>query len=571
MGFSQEDESEKPEAAWENPVLVIVRGIKYNESYKMLTGGICMGSYLNPGNEAFAVALNSEIYVDKTGLLTYTNKVMNTLQGYICNSRPRRFGKSITANMLTAYYSKGCSSKEMFSGLEISRAKDFEKHLNQYDVLHWDIQWCMEPAGGPERIVSYISEKTISELKEYYPHILPEEIRSLPEALSRINAASGTKFIVIIDEWDVLIRDEAADLKTQEEYINFLRAMFKGTEPTKYIQLAYLTGILPVKKEKTQSALNNFKDYSMLYAGPIAPYVGFTEQEVKDLCSEYQIDFSKMKLWYDGYSFPNANSIYNPNSVMKALRNDDFDSYWTQTSAAESLMEYISLDYDGLSKTIAELIGGIEVEVDTSGFSNDLVTFREKDDVLTLLIHLGYLAYDKETEKVHIPNEEIKREFSRTIRGVRRNETIQRVRESDQIISDTVHMNADAVAAQIEKIHTEETTALFYNNEQALRSVIKLAYFSYRDYYLKFEELPSGNGYADIVYFPKKTSNLPVLVVEMKWDKSAEGAIAQIKKRNYPAAIKEFGGEILLVGINYDKDAPAGERKHTCVIEKYQV
>ena len=155
MGFSQEDESEKPEAAWENPVLVIVRGIKYNESYKMLTGGICMGSYLNPGNEAFAVALNSEIYVDKTGLLTYTNKVMNTLQGYICNSRPRRFGKSITANMLTAYYSKGCSSKEMFSGLEISRAKDFEKHLNQYDVLHWDIQWCMEPAGGPERIVSY--------------------------------------------------------------------------------------------------------------------------------------------------------------------------------------------------------------------------------------------------------------------------------------------------------------------------------------------------------------------------------------------------------------------------------
>ena len=220
---------------------------------------------------------------------------------------------------------------------------------------------------------------------------------------------------------------------------------------------------------------------------------------------------------------------------------------------------------------IVELIGGIEVEVDTSGFSNDLVTFREKDDVLTLLIHLGYLAYDKETEKVHIPNEEIKREFSRTIRGVRRNETIQRVRESDQIISDTVHMNADAVAAQIEKIHTEETTALFYNNEQALRSVIKLAYFSYRDYYLKFEELPSGNGYADIVYFPKKTSNLPALVVEMKWDKSAEGAITQIKKRNYPAAIKEFGGEILLVGINYDKDAPAGERKHTCVIEKYQV
>ena len=238
---------------------MIVRGIKYNESYKMLTGGITMGSYLNPGNEAFAVALNSEIYVDKTGLLTYTNKVMNTLQGYICNSRPRRFGKSITANMLTAYYSKGCSSKEMFSGLEISRAKDFEKHLNQYDVLHWDIQWCMEPAGGPEQIVSYISEKTISELKEYYPHILPEEIRSLPEALSRINAASGTKFIVIIDEWDVLIRDEAADLKTQEEYINFLRAMFKGTEPTKIYSTGISDRYFACKKRKDTVGVEQFQ------------------------------------------------------------------------------------------------------------------------------------------------------------------------------------------------------------------------------------------------------------------------------------------------------------------------
>ncbi len=217
-----------------------------------------MGVFVNPGNEAFAVALNSEIYVDKTELLTYTNKVMNTLQGYICNSRPRRFGKSITANMLTAYYSKGCSSREMFSNLGISKAEGFEKHLNQYDVLHWDIQWCMEPAGGPEKIVSYISEQTISELKEYYPHILPEKIRSLPESLSRINAATGTKFIVIIDEWDVLIRDEASDVRTQEEYINFLRAMFKGTEPTKYIQLAYLTGILPVKKEKNTVCVKQF-------------------------------------------------------------------------------------------------------------------------------------------------------------------------------------------------------------------------------------------------------------------------------------------------------------------------
>ena len=232
-------------------------------------------------------------------------------------------------------------------------------------------------------------------------------------------------------------------------------------------------------------------------------------------------------------------------------------------------MEYISLDYDGLSKRIAELLGGIEVEVDVNGFSNDLVTFRNKDDVLTLLIHLGYLAYEEKTESIYIPNEEIKREFARTIRNVKRDDTIQRVRESDRIIYDTVHGNADAVAAQIEKIHAEETAVLFYNNEQALRSVIKLAYFSYKDYYVKFEELPAGEGYADIVYIPKKQSALPAFVIEMKWESSAVGAIAQIKKKHYPDAIRDFGGEILLVGINYDKHAPAGNRKHTCVIEKY--
>lgn len=166
--------------------------------------------------------------------------------------RPRRFGKSITANMLTAYYSRGCDSEAMFSDLEISNSVDYKKHLNQYDVIHLDIQWCMEPAGGAENVVPYISERTIAELKEYYPGALPEETKSLPEALSQINAMTGKKFIVIIDEWDVLIRDEAANTKAQEDYINFLRGIFKGTEPTKYIQLAYLTGILPIKKEKTQ-------------------------------------------------------------------------------------------------------------------------------------------------------------------------------------------------------------------------------------------------------------------------------------------------------------------------------
>ena len=366
-----------------------------------------MGMFVNSGNGAFQVALNSEIYVDKTGLIKYTNRVMNTLQGYICNSRPRRFGKSITANMLTAYYSKGCDSEEMFSNLEISKSPDFKKHLNKYDVIHLDIQWCLEPAGGAERVVSYITEKTIEELREYYPSELPEGINSLPEALSRINTLTGKKFIVIIDEWDVLIRDEPGNTKVQEDYINFLRGMFKGTEPTRFIQLAWLTGILPIKKLKTQSALNNFTQFTMLNPGILAPYIGFTEDEVHALCNRYGRDFDETKRWYDGYQLGGC-AVYNPNAVVNLMMQGEFQSYWSQTGTYESIVPLINMDFDGLRAAVMEMLSGSDVMVDAGTFQNDMLSLSNRDDVLTLLIHLGYLGYHQRGQTAFIPNEEIR-------------------------------------------------------------------------------------------------------------------------------------------------------------------
>ena len=242
-----------------------------------------MGRFVNPGNSAFKVALASEIYIDKTGLLDFTNSVLGTKQAYICNSRPRRFGKSITADMLTAYYSKGCDSRELFMDYNIAQTEDFEKYLNKYDVIHLDMQWILMDAGAPERISGYINKNVISELADLYKDIDLRDQKTLYGALSVINSMTNNKFVIIIDEWDVLIRDEAANSSVQEEYINFMRGMFKGSEPTKYIELAFLTGILPIKKLKTQSALNNFDEYTMLYAGRLSPYIGFTEDEVRDI------------------------------------------------------------------------------------------------------------------------------------------------------------------------------------------------------------------------------------------------------------------------------------------------
>lgn len=520
-----------------------------------------MGNYLNPGNSGFETIRNSR-YVDKSGLIRLINNTIGTTRKLSCISRPRRFGKSFAAKMLCAYYDKTCDSSGLFDDLEIAQDQSYREHLNRYDVIYLDMTNIMGKAEA-QHMISFIESGVTRELLRAYPEA--GEGSAFDETLANVVELTGNRLIVIIDEWDAPIRETP---EIEKEYLLFLRTLFKSSATTdKIFAAAYMTGILPIKKDGSQSAISDFEEYTMLFPSEFAEYVGFTEDEVQKLCTEYHSDFSMMKQWYDGYILEGVRSVYNPNSVMKALQNKRFRSYWTETSAAGSLMEYISLDFDGLSGTVAELIGGGETKVDTNGFSNDLITFRNRDDVLTLLIHLGYLAYNEETEQVHIPNEEIRREFARTIRDVKRDETLRRVQESDRLIYDTVHGNADAVAAQIEKIHAEEAP-LYYNNEQSLRSVIKRAYFSYADEYLKFEELPAGDGYADIVYLPKKNSPLPAMVIELKWNKSAKGAIEQIREKHYPDAIREYGGEILLVGINYDKDAPAGKRKHTCIIEQ---
>ena len=526
-----------------------------------------MGRFVNSKTSAFQDALNSEIYVDKTGLLEYTNRVIDTTAKFICNSRPRRFGKSITADMLTAYYSKGCNSEDMFSNLEISKSADYRKYLNQYDVIHLDIQWCMEPAGGAENVISYITENTISELKEYYPNVLPEQIHSLPEALSRIHEAIENKFIIIIDEWDVLIRDEALNQTIQDEYSSFLRGLFKGNEPSKYIHLAYLTGILPIKKVQTQSALNNFAEFTMLDAKIFAKYIGFTEEEVKSLCNQYGRDFTEVKRWYNGYLLNNY-QVYNPKAVVESLRWNQYKSYWSQTGTYEAIVPLINMNFDGLKTAIIEMLSGASVEVDVSSFQNDMTSFSNKDDVLTYLIHLGYLAYNQTTETAFIPNEEIRQELIKATKRKKWDELVAFQRESVELLDATLDMDCELVENTIEKIHMEYVSMIQYNDENSLSSVLAIGYLSAMQYYFKpIRELPSGRGFADFVFIPKLeyAMDYPALIVELKWNKNVETAIEQIRTKKYPASIEQYTGEILLVGINYDKKT----KKHQCKIEKY--
>jgi len=527
-----------------------------------------MGRFVNPDSSAFQVALNSRIYVDKTGLIEYTNSVLDTTNAYICNSRPRRFGKSYAANMLAAYYSKGADAEQMFSRLRISQTPDFKKHLNKYDVIHIDIQWFLANCEDANTVVPFIANSVLAELRALYPEVLSQEPGSLSDALSRVKDQTGQKFVVIIDEWDAIIRDDAITETVQDEYLNFLRGMFKGVEPTKYIQLAYLTGILPIKKEKAQSAVNNLDEFTMLQADELAPYIGFTEDEVQALCEQYHRDFDKVKKWYDGYLL-NGYQVYNPKAVVSVMTKGKFRSYWSETGSYEVVVPLICMNYDGLKNAIIEMLSGSAVNVNTATFKNDPARIQNRDDVLTYLIHLGYLGYDEENETAFVPNEEIRQELITAVRSSNWDELIAFQQESRKLLAATLSMDEKQVAAEIDKIHSEYSSAIRYNDENSLSSTITIAYLGAMQYYFKpVRELPTGRGFADFVFIPKPEykSTYPALVVELKWNQDTTTALQQIEDKKYPESILDYTGEILLVGINYDKTS----KEHQCRIEKYK-
>ena len=308
-----------------------------------------MGNYLNPDNSKFQRAVNSDIYVDKTGLIKYTNRVINTMQAYVCVSRPRRFGKSMAADMLTAYYSRGCDSRELFAGLEIAKDENFGGYLNKYDTVFLNVQEFLSRSSDVKELIARIKQRVIRELTRQYPDVELFDSTDLAETMQDIYTESKCPFVLIIDEWDCIFREFKNDKEAQEKYLDFLRDLIKDKS---YIHLAYMTGILPIKKYGTHSALNMFDEFSMIDPGPLASYVGFTESEVEKLCGEYQMDIDEIRNWYDGYSFDGVESIYSPRSVIEAVLSGVCDSYWNQTETFEALQVYIDMNYKGLKDDV---------------------------------------------------------------------------------------------------------------------------------------------------------------------------------------------------------------------------
>ena len=534
-----------------------------------------MGIYVNPGNENLKEALRSKIFVDKSLFIGKISEFLNTQQKFVCVSRPRRFGKSMIGNLMKAYFSKGCDSLSLFENLKIANPPkkdnepvfDFKENLNKFNVLSIDLGAIFSSSQDKKDILINLKNWLLKDFRKEFPDIEFSESDPISKMILDAYDNTKTQFIIIIDEYDVLVR-ERIPKEIFKEYLEMLNSLFKNNELSPAIALAYLTGILPIVRDKVQSKLNVFKESTMLSPFGMEEFFGFTKEETEALCKMYGMSFAECENWYDGYRIGETEkiSIYNPNSVVEAMMRRKFRNYWHSTGSYEVVSDYIKLDYDGVKTAVLEMISDREVPVKVVDFKNKLDEIKTRDNVLTYLIHLGYLNYDEDTGFCRIPNREIKEEWMSALQDADNFSKIaEMIADSDRLLYYTQKCDAEKVAVALDEAHLAVSNPKNYNNEASLQAAIRLAYFTATSKYTIIQELTTGYGFADMGFIPLDKKD-PAMIIELKYDKDAETAITQIKEKKYPKVFENYLDNLLLVGVNYDKTT----KVHECVIEKYQ-
>ena len=584
-----------------------------------------MGNILNPGNDNSFIRLvkakDTRVFVDKTDFIEKTNALFNTDGNLIAVTRPRRFGKTVTAHMLSAYYSKGYAGQEIFNDLEISNKNSFKEHLNKYDVIYIDMNSIdghyknylkkTKKVQGVESLVDYLEYSIIKELrgqKNFAECFENNDIENtgLLDALSALQTDLNAQFIFIMDEWDLVYREYRHDEPLQKAFINLLKDLFKSDDGYACFALAYLTGILPIKKYNSQSTLNGFDEYNMLAPGDFAKYFGFTEDEVAEIVKspKCQISHQDLKEWYEGYKIKGVD-IYNPNSVTKAVSRNECISYWSGTSSNEEVVRLINMNFDGIKQDILNLIEGREIAFNCGRFQNDMVSIKSEDDILCLLVCLGYLGCKnpngdnveeekssednnedttEQTEKIeqdeqaktannknrriaYIPNAEIKSALMDIVKEQEWYERMETIERSENLLKAIKALDGNKVAELIQDVHNSPSVSIYdYNSESALTfCVITGLLWSTLDDYDYHREDQAGKGRVDLVYEPSVKGSEPLILIEFKYGESAETALRQIKTQEfYKRYTKKYTKNIILVGINYDPKT----KDHQCLIEK---
>ena len=550
-----------------------------------------MGNIINPDNYNSFINLvkfkESEIFVDKTEFIEKMSSKINTQNRFIAITRPRRFGKTVTAHMLSAYYSKGYAGQNIFDKLEIANKPSFVEHLNKYNVINIDMNSVdgrfdvysrnKQKIEGVNDLVDYFEYLIINELKssnEFSDTLVKHQIQNigLLEAIMAITQDLNIKFVFIMDEWDLVYREYRNDEYLQKKFIKLLKNLFKSDDGQKCFALAYLTGILPIKKYNSQSALNVFKEYNMLRPVPYEEYFGFTEEEIAEIVKlpQCKISHKELKEWYEGYKL-NGKDIYNPNSVVSSISDGICQSYWSGTSSNEEVVNLINMNFDGIKDDIIHLIEGSTIQFSCTTFQNDMVSIKTKDDIFSLLVCLGYLGCvddGGDYRLAYVPNKEIRTALSSIVKSQPWFNSIPIIERSQSLFEAITTLDANKAAEIITEIHNSPNVSLLtYNREESMVFCLisGLMWQTEREYEV-FRELQSGKGSADLIYVPKRNIHLPILLIEFKYGKSAEEAMNQIKEKEYFRRYidGDYPNDVLLIGINYNPKT----KNHQCLIEK---
>ena len=508
--------------------------------------------------ELFQRVLKKKIYIDKSMLINKFNEVIGSEDCYFCITRPRRFGKTMNANMLGAYYTQGYDTHELFKDLKIAQATSFEKHINQHHVVYIDFSRMPQNCNSFEQYITSIYEKMKSDLIAFYNI----KISKTDDSLSTLFYASEDKFIFIMDEWDSIFYKDFMQEKDKKAYLEFLKGLLKD-QP--YVELAYMTGVLPIAKYSGGSELNMFKEYNFMNDRTYEDYFGFDEEEIIELTKKYtEPSFETLKKWYDGYYKSNGSSLFNPRSVSSAITDGVCLNYWTETGPMDEIAEYIEHNVDEVREDIVKMVAGIPVEVELEGYGAEQLHLNSRDEILSAMVVFGFLSYHDGF--LRIPNHELMEKFQRVLNRKSMGSVAEIVNNSKNVLDATIAMDGQKVAQYIEEAHDREIPFLQYNNENSLSCVITLCYLYARNYYEVTREDKSGKGFVDYLFTPKK-KGYPAIILELKYNKSAEEAIDQIKRKKYVDRVSNFD-EILLVGINYSTEAD-NHKHHDCIIEKY--
>ena len=516
-----------------------------------------MGIYLNSNEllENFQDLCNEEYFVDKTEIISALNKRIHTNNKYICITRPRRFGKTSIINMLGAYYTKTIDSSYIFDKLKISKDKSYSKHLNKYNVMNISFNKISDRGNTYKEYMEMIKTSIINDVVAKYPQINPDNYFSISDMLSD----TKDKFIFIIDEWDYIFNNNLFK-DNQNEFLEFLRNLLKDRS---YVALAYMTGVLPIKKHSSTSALNMFVEYTFLKDKVFDECFGFTEKEVRELCEKNdEVSFEELQSWFNGYLTAKGTRIYNPRSVSIALNNGYCESYWTNTGAMDEVKDYLKYNTLEVRDDVIKMVSGEEIDVFIDEeFRAGQDAPKTKEEIYSAMIILGFLSYFDGCLK--IPNKELMKEFEKALRDESFGYVSEIIKNSKNMLKATVNEDTDTVVKILHDIHNSEIPVLQYNDENSLSCVVTLAYLSARDTYRMEREEKSGKGFTDFTFHPRRKKDVP-FILELKKDDTVDEAIKQIKKKEYFQKFIKEHENVLAVAICYDSKS----KEHSCKIEK---